>query len=203
MKARVSGNRRPVASTTKPQRKPVATLGKPDQTSVLVSRALLDNIARRLDVGRASAALCSFALSVRNVEQDRNIAIVLRGVITEELERQIARLDRLTHVQPRGVRSARGYRRDEDGSKAAEILAVQVSRNTLSDIRYHLNLATGMTTACHTALLAQDERTKSNIDVAATLDHVVTALLERQMERIHAITNARPRKGRVVAGVAP
>ena len=206
MKERLSGNRRRATPPPKFHREPVATLGKPDPTSVLVARTLLDNIARRLDVGRASAVVCRLALSVRNTEHDRNVAIVLKGLIAEELERQIERLDQITHAQPKTIRAAHGRRRDAAVDKPAEVLAVHVSRSTLSDIRYRLNLAVGTTAVCHTALVAQNVKAKdvqSNIDVAATLDHVVIALLGRQIERIYAITNARPKKGRVVVGVAP
>ena len=206
MKERLSGNRRRATPPLKFHREPVATLGKPDPTSILVARTLLDNIGRRLDVGRASALVCRLALSVRNRENDRNVAIVLQGSIAEELERQIERFDQITHVEPKTIGGAQRRRRDAVVNKPTEVLAVHVSRSTLSDIRYRLNLAVGTTAVCHAALLAQDARAKDvkdNIDVAATLDHVVIALLERQIGRINAITNASPGKGRVVVGVAP
>jgi len=207
MKGRLNGNRRRSKPIPKSPRKPVAVLVKPDATSVLVARPLLDNIARRLDVSRASAMVCCLALSVQNAGHDPNIALVLQGLVAEELWWQIEKLDQITHGQPPTIsRGPQGRRREASGGKDSEVLAVHVSRGTLSDIRYRLSLATAGTAVCHSALVAKNskaEKGKRDIDVAATLNHVVIALLERQIDRINAITNARPEKGRVVVGVAP
>jgi len=207
MKSRPSSDRRQTKLIPKFCRKPVAVLGKPDPKSVLVARPLLDNIARRLDVSRASAVVCCLALRVKNTGHDRNIALVLQGLIAEELGWQIEKLDHITCGQPPSISRARqGRRQGAYGGKHSEVLAVHVSRGTLSDIRYRLNLAMAGTAVCHSALVAQSgnaKKGKSDIDVAASLDHVVIALLQRQIDRVRAIANASPAKGRVVIRVAP
>ena len=180
---------------------PVAILGKPGPAGVLISRALLDNIARRLDVGRALAVVCRLALSGQNTECDQDIATVLQWSITAELERQIERLDQITHKQTKTIRSKQGPNRKGSAGKLAKALVINVSYSALKDIRYRLGLANGTTVVCHIALVTQNS--EGDVDVATTLKHAVIVLLQRQIERIYAITNARPKKGQVIAGVTP
>lgn len=208
MKKRVSGNRRLAKQTPKISRKPVTILGKPDPNSVVVACALLDNIARRLDVARASAMVCRLALSVPNTaHHHRNVGPVLQGLTAEELWWQVEKLDHITHGRDllTTSRTPQGRPQQRAGGKHPEVLRVHVSRSTLSDIRYRLSLATAIADACHNALAEQNveaKKVKSNIDVAAMLEHAVIALIERQIERIYAIT-FRPENGRVVVGVPP
>lgn len=183
------------------QREPVAILDKPGPAGVLISRALLDNIARRLDVGRASAVVCRLALSGQNTECDQDIATVLQWSITAELERQIERLDQITHAQSKTIRSKQDLNRKGSASKLAKTLAIHVSYSALKDISYRLGLAKGATVVCHTALVTQNS--EKEVDVAAVLKHAVIAVLQRQIDRIYAITNARPKEGQVIAGVTP
>jgi len=208
MKKRVSGNRRLAMQTPKISRKPVAILGKPDPNSVVVACALLDNIARRLDVARASAMVCRLALSVPNTVHHRNVGLVLQGLTAEELWWQVEKLDQITHGRDllTTSRTPQGRPRQRAGGKHPEVLQVHVSRSTLSDTRYRLSLATAIADVCHNALAEKNveaKKVKSNIDVAAMLEHAVIALIERQIERIYAITKVRPENGRVVIGVPP
>jgi hypothetical protein len=99
--ARSSRNDRSAKPSAKFQREPVAILGKVGPAGVLISRALLDNIARRLDVGRASAVVCRLALSGQNTECDQDIATILQWSITAELERQIERICIITNARPK------------------------------------------------------------------------------------------------------
>ena len=185
----------------KSQREPVAILDKPGPAGVLISRALLDNIARRLDVGRASAVVCRLALSGQNTACDQDIATVLQWSITAELERQIERLDQITHAQSKTIRSKQDSNGKGSAGKLTKTLAIHVSYSALKDISYRFGLAKGATVVCHTALVTQNS--EEDVDVAAVLKHAVIALLQRQIDRIYAITNARPKKGQVIAGVTP
>jgi hypothetical protein len=199
--ARPGRNARRAKSSPKFQREPVAVLGRPEPASVLISRALLDNIARRLDVGRALAVVCRLALSQQNTECDQEVATVLQWSVTADLERQIERLDQFTHARSKTIHSKRGRNRKGSASKLANALAVHVSHSALKDIRYRLSLVKGTTVVCYTALVTQNS--EADVDVAAALRHAVIVLLQRQIERICAITNARPKKGQVIAGVTP
>jgi hypothetical protein len=140
-------------------------------------------------------------LSGQNTECDQDIATVLQWSITAELERQIERLDQITHAQSKTIRSKQGPDRKGSAGKLAKTLAIHVSCNALKDIRYRLGLVKGTTVVCHTALVTQN--CEENVDVAAVLKHAVIVLLQRQIDRIYAITNARPKKGQVIAGVTP
>lgn len=199
--ARSSRDRSRAKPSTKSLREPVAILGKPVATGVLVSRALLDNIARRLDVGRASAVVCRIALKAQHTECDQEVATVLQWSITDELERQIERLDQITHSQSKTVRIKQVRHRKATSAERTTELAVRVSNSTLKDIRYRLSLVRGTTAVCHTALVTQNS--EEDVDIAAALKHVVVVLLQRQIDRICAITNAKPKKGQVIAGVTP
>jgi hypothetical protein len=199
--ARSSRNRRGAKLSTKFPREPVAVSGKPDATGVLVSRALLDNIARRLDVGRASAVVCRLALKAQNTECDQEVATVLQWSITDELERQIERLDQITHSKSKTARTKHARHRKATNGVRTKELAVHISHSALRDIRYRLSLVRGTTAVCHTALVTQNS--EEDVDIAAALKHVVIGLLQRQIDRICAITNAKPKKGQVIAGVTP
>ena len=170
---------------------------KVDGDTVFIARSVLHNIARRLDVVRASAVVCRLALGAQNANCDQDIARVLQWSITEELERQIERIDHIANVQSNTAQTRRD-RREKAGNRV-HALATHVPRSTLKDICYRLGIAKGTTVVCHTALIRQN--VEADVDVAAMLEHATVFLLQRQIDRLHAITDAKPKKGHVIAGV--
>jgi hypothetical protein len=172
-----------------------------DPDTVFIACSLLENIAKRLDVCRASTVVCRLALSAQKGECDKDIATVLQWSITEELERQIERIGQIARRQSSAAHGSRDRRRDATQGRRHDELAIRVPRNTLTDICYRLGLVRGSLTVCKTALLKQS--IDADIEVASTLKHIVIDIIQRQVERISAITNAHVKKGRVIAGVDP
>ena len=187
----------------KPRSKNVRTgrRSKSDPDTALIARSLLDNIAKRLDVCRASVVVCRLALSAQKAECNKDIATVLQWSITEELERQIERIGQIAHAQLSAVQGGRNRRRGLIRGECRKELTVNVPRNTLIDISRRLCLVRGSVAVCKTALLEQN--VDADVEVASTLKHIVIDTVQRQVERISAITNARVKKGHVIAGVAP
>ena len=165
-----------------------------DPATVFLACSLLDNIAKRLDVCRASVVVCRLALSAQNGECNKDIATVLQWSITEELERQIERIGLIAHAQPSTAQSIRNRRRDVIGDKSRKDLAVHVPRNTLTDINLRLGLVKGSVAVCKAALLKQN--VDADVEVASTLKHIVIDIIQRQVERISAITNTQLKKWR-------
>jgi hypothetical protein len=173
-----------------------------DPATVFMACSLLVNIAKRLDVCRASTVVCRLALSAQKAECDKDIAAVLQWSITEELERQIERIGQIARGQSGAAHGSRDRRRrDAIRGRRRDELAIRVPRNTLTDICFRLGLVRGSLAVCKTALLKQS--VDADIEVASTLKHIVIDIIQRQVERISAITSARVKKGRVIAGVDP
>jgi hypothetical protein len=173
---------------------------KPKADTVFVARDLLDNIARRLDFGVSSAVVCRLALSEQNADCDQDIATVLWS-ITDELQRQIERIDRITHIRSKSDHT-KGDRRREGGlGEPANAQALCVPRNVLNDVRYRLSLVVGSTKVCRVAL--QTQNAERDVDVAAMLKHIVINIIWAQLQRIRAIANGRPEKRQRNARAAP
>jgi hypothetical protein len=174
---------------------------KSDPDAAFMACSLLDNIAKRLDVCRASVVVCRLALSAQKGECDKDIATVLQWSVTEELERQIEKIGQIAHAQPSAVQGSLNHRRDVVRGKPRKELAVHVPRNTLSDISRRLGFVRGSVAVCKAALLKQN--VDANVEVASTLKHIVIDIIQRQIERIFAINNAHVKNGQVIAGVDP
>jgi hypothetical protein len=182
---------------TSPRISAPAKSGKPEHDAVFVPRDLLDNIARRLDIAVSSAVVCRLALNEQKADCDQDIAMVL-WFITEELQRQIERIDRVTGSTSKTALRTKQSRRREVGSvKPANAKALRVPRSLLSDIRYRLGLIVGSTKVCGVALIMQ--HAERDIDVAAMLRDVVIDITRIQLQRIRAITNGTSEKPKRIA----
>jgi hypothetical protein len=173
---------------------------KPETDTVFVARCLLDNIARRLNIGLSSAVVCRLALSEQNADCDRDVATVL-WFITDELQRQIERIDRITATGLRHNRTKQSRRTEVALGKRANAPAIRVARNVLNDIRYRLNLVIGSTRVCGVALASQSA--ERDIDVAAMLKDVVISITLIQLQRIRAIANEPAKKPLRIARARP
>jgi cell division protein ZapA (FtsZ GTPase activity inhibitor) len=163
---------------------------KPEVDTVFVARDLLDNIARRLDIAVSTAVVCRLALREQNADCDQDIAMVLSSV-TDELQRQIERIDQITaRVRSKDNRSSGGRRRKAEPANLPKATVLRVPRGVLNDVRYRLSLVLRATTVCRVALETQNA--EQDVDVAATLRDAVIDVIIRQFRRIRAIVDARP-----------
>lgn len=162
---------------------------------VFVTRDELDRIARRLDIVVSSVVVCRLALTGQNAERDQDIAEVLRWCITDELARQVERIDQLTHSRLKILRTQRNHR------KPAKAPGVHVPRRVLNDVRYRLTLVAGCTTVCRDALRRQNA--DRDCDIAATLQCTVIDVVFAQIQRIRSIGTERQRKRQRIVRVTP
>lgn len=165
--------------------------------TAFVAPGLLSNILRRLDVCRAATVVCRLALGGQQGECDPDIALVLQGSITSELERQIERIRQITGASPPTRPTGRARRQTGHRRKRGEPPAIRIGRTTLDDIRARLSLVRVSTLVCKAALLKQNVA-----DIASALEHCLIAVLQQQIDRIATLISVQTKTERLIAGVA-
>ncbi len=147
--------------------------------AALVGRALLRATARRMELSRAAALVCSHALRGTGPVCHPEVEITLRRIAAELSEYT----NKLAIVADRGA----AISIPEEVTRISSIgcFAVRVPRDTLHDILFRLELMLISIADCCTTLRTPDKEASG--DVAGVLEQLVVDIIEGQLVRFRAL----------------
>lgn len=175
----------------------VAKPRKTQAATIPITSDLLANIARQLDISRAIAVVCRTSLPSLGLKDHGDTTAALR-LIADQLQRDIDELNRVRRRSSK-LRAGRTSTDRVRHPKATNVVAVEVPRETLDDIRFHLSLISQEMRDCCMALLGQSKTLG-----AAVIDrmaNVVIASIDWQVARLNAVSETRTKRRRVIAFV--
>ena len=165
----------------------------PDKDAILVARATLTNIVRWLEAVRSTTVVCRFALAGSNTDESRHTQNVLEWWINNELSDQIERIDLMIRVKAMASRPRRPTAKAMSPKRRAEDPAISVSRSELPHCRT-AHAAGDVAAACRNGLKTQHH-------IARVLEYAAITPLQKQIDRMAAISHARPKPGEVIVSL--
>jgi hypothetical protein len=184
----------PRQSATSKRRSASSKQAVRDEDTILVARATLTNIVRWLDAVRSTTAVCRFALAGSNTDESRHTQNVLEWWISNELSDQIARIDLMIRVEAMAPRPRGPVAKAMSPKERAEDPAISVSRAELQRIAARLTPLVDVAAACRNGIKTQHH-------IARALEHAVIMPLQKQIDRMAAISRARPKAGEVIVSL--